>query len=83
LDDTLVGDAGMKYLSTLNTNLDTLWLSNTKVTDESLEHFKKLTTVRRIVLRGTKVSKEGVEQLRKALPKCTVEHDYEDEQKNR
>ncbi|MFT5526757.1 MAG: hypothetical protein ACI9HK_004737 [Pirellulaceae bacterium] len=83
LDDTLVTDAGMKYLTTLDTNLATLWLSNTKVTDDSIEHFKKLTSLRRIILRGTEVSKEGVKRLKTAMPKCTVEHDYEDEQKKR
>ncbi|NND98445.1 MAG: hypothetical protein HKN47_14085 [Pirellulaceae bacterium] len=76
LDDTNVTDAGMSYVTTLTTNLDALWLTNTQVSDESVAHLKQLVTAQRIVLSGTPITRNGVNELRRALPACKIQHNF-------
>jgi hypothetical protein len=47
-------------------------LDDTKVTDEAIEKLADLAKLRWIGLVRTGVTPEGVENLRKALPNCTV-----------
>ena len=66
-----VGDAAIPILARLP-SLKVLGLGGTKVTDRGiagLEACKGLTTVR---LAKTKVTPQGIERLKKALPGCTV-----------
>ncbi len=46
----------------------TLTLTNCDLTDVGLEHLQKLTSLRSLFLRGTEVSKAGLEKLHHALP---------------
>ena len=46
-------------------------LENTQVTDAGLVHLKDLTKLTTLILAGTSVTKAGVAELKKALPKCT------------
>ena len=50
----------------------TLQLVNTDVTDAGLKHLETLHGLKRILLRGTKTTREGRAALQKALPNCRV-----------
>jgi hypothetical protein len=60
LDNTQIGDAGVAHLRNL-TNLKVLHLGNTRITEE-MEDLRKLS------VQKTRVTKDGVARLRKALP---------------
>jgi len=68
---TNVTNDGLVHLSGL-TNLQTLFLSRTSITDAGLGHLKELTSLQDLRLDATDVTDEGAEELRKALPNCTV-----------
>ncbi|MBL8825476.1 MAG: hypothetical protein JNM18_00735 [Planctomycetaceae bacterium] len=53
--------------------LETLLFDDTAVTDESIPVLEKLINLKRLSLRGTGVTPEGIERLKKALPKCQVD----------
>ena len=63
----------MKNLKRL-TNLQLLWLSVTKITDEGLKNLKGLTKLQSLNLLSTKVTDEGVKQLQTAIPNCKIFH---------
>ena len=44
----------------------------TKITDTGLKEVAKLKQLKRLFLEGTKVTKAGVAELQKALPKCII-----------
>jgi hypothetical protein len=54
------------------TQLQTLDLLHSQVTDAGLEHLKGLTNLKRLGLGQTKVTDAGVKDLQKALPKCEI-----------
>ena len=54
------------------TKLTELQIENNSVTDTDLEHLKSLTSLRRLNVRETEVTKIGVEAIRKALPNCEI-----------
>ena len=54
------------------TKLTELQIENNSVTDTDLEHLKSLTSLRRLNVRETEVTKVGVEAIRKALPNCEI-----------
>jgi Leucine-rich repeat (LRR) protein len=67
-----ISDAGMEHISSL-AQLEELMIGNTNVTDAGLEHLEKLSKLRALWLGdNSKVTKSGVLQLEKALPKCNV-----------
>jgi hypothetical protein len=45
-----------------------------KITDAGLKEVAKLQQLRRLTMYGTKVTKVGVAELQKALPKCKITH---------
>jgi hypothetical protein len=49
-------------------------LDVTKITDVGLKELAKLTQLKRLYLRNTKVTKAGVAELQKALPNCNITH---------
>jgi len=49
-----------------------LYLQYTQVTDEGLKHLVGLTNLRWLELGETKVTQQGIEDLKKALPRCTI-----------
>jgi hypothetical protein len=64
---------GLEHL----TNLENLDVSGTLVDDRSLPALKQMRSLRLLSLWNTKVSRQGIEQLREALPACDIESDYE------
>ena len=42
-----------------------------------LKELGKLKNLKRLSLYGTKVTKAGIAELQKALPKCNIGHDFE------
>ena len=50
-----------------------LRLRRKQITDAGLKEVAKLAQLKEIYLRGTKVTKSGVAQLQKALPKCEID----------
>jgi len=50
----------------------TLGLINTPITDAGLKDLEKLQKLNGLALLGTKIIKEGVAELQKALPKCKI-----------
>lgn len=57
-----VGDAGMVHLAKL-TQLETLVLSNTHLTDDGLKNLQDLSSVRRLYVYGTQVTDAGLKHL--------------------
>ena len=67
-----VSDFGLERIEGL-TELRTLSLVDTSVTDAGLEHLKALTELRELSLyRNSKITDEGVGELRQALPNCKI-----------
>ena len=52
--------------------LTVLHLNETEVGDQSLPYLKEMTTLRRLVLRGTNISNEARKELRQSLPDCQI-----------
>ena len=48
-----------------------------KISDESLKDLAKFKGFVFLDLKGTQVTKAGVAELQKALPKCKISHDFE------
>jgi hypothetical protein len=69
-----VTDTGVKALSALK-NLTSLNLNHTHkgVTDASLKELAALRNLTSLKLKDTYATDEGVKELQKALPKCTIE----------
>jgi hypothetical protein len=81
LGQTRITDVGLQHLARLK-NLKVLDLSTgfdqdlvfPDVTDAGLESLKKLANLRTLVLKGTRVTDEGVKEFQRALPNCKVYH---------
>lgn len=72
LQDCDVTDVGVAKLQGLR-QLDYLALTNSKqVTDKCLPYLKNLRDLRYLYIRGTGISADGVQALRRALPACFV-----------
>ena len=56
------------------TNLQSLHLCGTQITDRGLDNLKGLTNLEFLDLLGTQVTSEGIEELRKAVPDCEIRH---------
>ncbi len=54
--------------------LEELVLSNTRLTDASVPTLSTLKKVRKMNLRGTKITSAGLAELKKSLPRCLVEN---------
>ena len=52
--------------------LTTLGLDNTQITDAGLKELAEVHKLKYLVLIKTKVTKEGVAELKKALPNCKI-----------
>jgi Leucine-rich repeat (LRR) protein len=68
-----ISDAGLKEVSKLE-NLERLILTSPKITDKGLKELFKLKKLKELSLFGTKVTKAGVAELQKAVPKCKISH---------
>jgi internalin A len=66
------GPRGLKELAAFS-DLQYLYIDNTKVTDTGLKHLTTLRGLSVLSLRGTKVSDAGVAELQKAVPHLKIE----------
>ena len=64
-------DTGLTHLKGL-TQLQSLDLGCTQVSDYGLEYLKELAQLQTLSLRDTKVTGEGVKKLQRALPNCNI-----------
>jgi hypothetical protein len=71
LGGTKVTDRGMAYLGTLP-NLRYISANDLNISDAAFESFTKMTALRGLELHNTQCSREGIEKLRKAMPKCRI-----------
>lgn len=56
--------------------LETLVLSNNdKLDDSAIEHISKLKSLEKLEIKDTRITANGVDRLRKALPQCRIEWD--------
>lgn len=76
LSTTGITDEGLKYLAGLK-KLGKLEIANCKITDEGLKHLYQAKTLQNLDLRQTNVTPEGIAALKRALPKCKIESDFE------
>jgi hypothetical protein len=67
LNQTDISDADMEMIGSFS-NLKSLFLVGTKVTDVSIPHLKKLTILKRLDITGTKISAQGRQELKTAIP---------------
>ena len=68
-----VTDGGLAELAPLK-NLANLELANNDdISDEGIEYLKSFKSLKRLTLFGTRVTKNGIERLRAALPDCEIE----------
>ena len=58
-------------------NLEELDLENTQITDEGLKEVAKLQRLMYFYLHSTKVTKKGMTELKKALPNCEIDSDFD------
>ena len=61
------------YLKALS-NLETLTLNSTQISDAGLVHLKDLTNLRYLGLNGTQITDAGLAELQQALPSCEINH---------
>ena len=67
-----ITDAGLKEVAKLQ-NLTWLSLNGTQITDAGLKEVAKMKQLKELDLKNTKtITKEGVAELQKALPKCKI-----------
>jgi Leucine-rich repeat (LRR) protein len=65
-DDDLRGLAGLP-------RLQTLFVSDNPLTDAAIDEIAKISTLRKILINGTGITRQGVEQLKRLRPELTVE----------
>ncbi len=73
VSETAVTNEGLKPLRRMP--LLDLNLNGTKITDEAVEELKKITTLKSLYLKSTKMTVVGVKKLREELPKCDIQAD--------
>jgi len=78
LHNTRITDSGLQHLKALK-NLQSLDVSSTcgpvgdmQITDAGLKHLEALPNLWNLELWGTQVSREGVNRLHEALPRCRI-----------
>ena len=75
LRDPKITDADLKEVAKLQ-KLEWLSLAGTQITDAGLKEVAKLKQLTTLYLKGTKITDAGVAELKKALPKCFINHDF-------
>jgi hypothetical protein len=72
LNDTNIGDDDLAKLTSL-THLRVLMLQNTATTDHAIRYFQAWGELEWVDLKGTHVSDEVADQLRRKFPDCEIE----------
>jgi Leucine-rich repeat (LRR) protein len=73
LGSTKITDADLKELAKMQ-QLTDLDLSYTKITDAGRRDIAKMKQLTDLYLRDTKITDAGAAELRKAMPKCEINH---------
>jgi serine/threonine protein kinase len=76
---TAVTDSGLAHLAAIPT-LNELNLVGCKLTDAGLVHVQSLKSLRTLNLQDTSVTARGVARLQLALPACSIQSDFTDEE---
>jgi hypothetical protein len=71
LSGTQITDDGLRHLTGLE--LRSLRISNPQLTDDSVKHLEAMKSIRRLSVRGTKISDQAKEHLKKVIPNLDVE----------
>jgi hypothetical protein len=71
LGGTQVTDRGIAFLSTLP-KLRYLSANDLNISDAASDSFTKMSTLRDLELHNTRVTREGIDRLRTAMPKCRI-----------
>ena len=71
LDSTPLQDHQLQHIVPLQ-NLQTLWLSHSKITDKGLRQLESMKQLRRVYVQGLDVSEETTDWFKKTLPKCRL-----------
>jgi hypothetical protein len=66
-----IGDGGIQHLSKLPA-LEKLQIHDAQVTKESIPYFKKMGSIKEVLLSGDKINDDLLEALRAALPNCKI-----------
>jgi internalin A len=74
LSHTQITDAGIAHLAGTMHHLEQLKLRGTSITDASLIHLKNLSRSVELDLVGTKLTEEGVEELRQGRPAANIRY---------
>ncbi|MCC6123815.1 MAG: hypothetical protein IT426_02550 [Pirellulales bacterium] len=74
LDGTKITDAGTVHLQDLTQLEDWLGLTDTPITDRSLQYFKNFKKLQNLNLLRTNVTERGVRELKKALPNTIISY---------
>ena len=73
---TSVSDTGLICLQSLE-ELEYVYLSQMDISDVGLKHLEKISTLKRLDVRKTKVTKNGIEAIKAAMPELEVESDFD------
>ena len=68
-----VGNEDLRLLADFE-SIERLSLVGTQVTNAAVPHLKQFTRLRVLDVSGTEITAEGIAELQKALPKCTIIH---------
>jgi len=60
----------------INLPLEELWLTRTNIDDRAIPYITKFRALRSVNLLGTKISKSGVKKLRRELPNCQFDSNF-------
>jgi hypothetical protein len=69
-----VTDIELKELAGISAELERLNLDGTKVMDAGLNELARFKGLKKLDLRNTQVTVDGVARLRELLPRCLIEH---------
>ncbi|MFT4551326.1 MAG: hypothetical protein ACI9MB_005307, partial [Verrucomicrobiales bacterium] len=75
LGDYWIKDSHIERLTSLP-DLHTLVLDNCPITGRSADSFKRMSALKKLVITGTELKKEEVDELVRSLPGVTISHDY-------
>jgi hypothetical protein len=70
IESTITNEA-LKHIGEM-TSLHLLWIRSASVTDAGLVHLENLPQLKDLVLIDTKVTREGVNRFKRALPNCAI-----------
>jgi hypothetical protein len=73
LHDTNISNESLVHLHDLR-HLRVLNLNGTGVDDDGMKHLEHLSSLNRLTVKQTAVTRTRVEELRRALPRCTIEY---------